>query len=85
MTLLSPIRALSAFLTVAGIVGIGGAIHAGRVAATMSGFAVMDRGQPPIVAGEIVGAIGVSSPQPDWDVALARRMRPPAQIELIPG
>jgi uncharacterized protein GlcG (DUF336 family) len=31
----------------------------------------MDGGQPLIVDGEQVGAIGVSSAQPDWDVAIA--------------
>jgi glc operon protein GlcG len=47
------------------------AIHAGRVAATTAGFVEMDGGLPLLVDGKEVGAVGVSSAQPDWDVALA--------------
>lgn len=47
------------------------AIHAGRVAATTAGFVEMDGGVPLIVDGEVVGAIGVSSAQPDWDNEIA--------------
>src|SRR4051794_31702363 len=48
------------------------AIHNGRIAATTAGFVEMDGGVPLIVNGFIVGAIGVSTAQPDWDIALAR-------------
>lgn len=47
------------------------AIHAGRVAATTAGFVEMEGGLPLTVDGHQVGAVGVSSAQPDWDVALA--------------
>jgi glc operon protein GlcG len=47
------------------------AIHAGRVAATTAGFVEMAGGEPLMIDGQEVGAIGVSSAQPDWDVALA--------------
>jgi glc operon protein GlcG len=47
------------------------AIHGGRMAATTAGFVEMAGGQPLLVDGEVVGAIGVSSAQPDWDVTLA--------------
>jgi glc operon protein GlcG len=47
------------------------AVHAGRVAAVTSGFVMMAGGLPLTVNGEIVGAIGVSSAQPDWDVQIA--------------
>jgi glc operon protein GlcG len=47
------------------------AIRAGRIAATTAGFVEMDGGVPLVVAGEVVGAIGVSSARPDWDVAIA--------------
>jgi glc operon protein GlcG len=46
-------------------------IHAGRVAAVTSGFVQMAGGLPLTVDGELVGAIGVSSAQPDWDVQIA--------------
>jgi glc operon protein GlcG len=46
-------------------------IHAGRVAAVTSGFVQMAGGLPLTVNGELVGAIGVSSAQPDWDVQIA--------------
>jgi glc operon protein GlcG len=47
------------------------AIHAGRTAAVTSGFVEMSGGVPLIVHGELVGAIGVSSAQPDWDAQIA--------------
>jgi glc operon protein GlcG len=47
------------------------AIHAGRVAATTAGFVEMDGGLPLLVDGKEVGAVGVSSAQPDWGLALA--------------
>lgn len=47
------------------------AIQAGRVAAVTSGFVEMSGGLPLTVNGELVGAIGVSSAQPDWDVQIA--------------
>jgi glc operon protein GlcG len=47
------------------------AIHAGRTAAVTAGFVEMAGGLPLNVNGEIVGAIGVSSAQPDWDVEIA--------------
>jgi glc operon protein GlcG len=47
------------------------AIHAGRTAAVTAGFVEMGGGLPLNVNGEIVGAIGVSSAQPDWDVEIA--------------
>jgi glc operon protein GlcG len=46
-------------------------IHAGRVAAVTSGFVEMAGGLPLTVNGELIGAIGVSSAQPDWDVQIA--------------
>jgi glc operon protein GlcG len=46
-------------------------IHAGRIAAVTSGFVEMAGGLPLTVNGELVGAIGVSSAQPDWDVQIA--------------
>jgi glc operon protein GlcG len=46
-------------------------IHAGRVAAVTSGFVQMVGGLPLAVNGEIIGAIGVSSAQPDWDAQIA--------------
>src|ERR1700722_7477447 len=47
------------------------AIHAGRIAAVTAGFVEMGGGLPLNVNGEIVGPIGVSSAQPDWDVEIA--------------
>ena len=46
-------------------------IHAGRLAAVTSGFVQMAGGLPLIVNGEIIGAIGVSFAQPDWDAQIA--------------
>jgi glc operon protein GlcG len=46
-------------------------IHAGRVAAVTSGFVQMAGGLPLTVNGELIGAIGVSSAQPDWDIQIA--------------
>jgi glc operon protein GlcG len=46
-------------------------IHEGRVAAVTSGFVEMAGGLPLTVSGELIGAIGVSSAQPDWDVQIA--------------
>jgi glc operon protein GlcG len=46
-------------------------INTGRVAAVTSGFVEMAGALPLTVNGEIVGAIGVSSAQPDWDVQIA--------------
>jgi len=47
------------------------AVHAGRVAAVTAGFVEMDGGLPLTFNGETVGAIGVSSAQPDWDNRIA--------------
>src|ERR1700722_19463438 len=47
------------------------AIHAGRTAAVTAGYVEMSGGLPLIVNGEIVGAIGVSSAQPDGDTAIS--------------
>jgi glc operon protein GlcG len=47
------------------------AIHAGRTAAVTAGFVEMSGGLPLIVNDELVGAIGVSSAQPDWDAQIA--------------
>jgi glc operon protein GlcG len=47
------------------------AVHGGRVAAVTAGFVEMAGGVPLTVNGEVVGAIGVSSAQPDWDVEIA--------------
>ncbi len=47
------------------------AVHAGRTAAVTAGFVEMAGGLPLSVNGEVVGAIGVSSAQPDWDVQIA--------------
>jgi glc operon protein GlcG len=47
------------------------AIRAGRYAAVTSGFVEMVGGVPLIVNGEEVGAIGVSTAQPDWDIQIA--------------
>lgn len=47
------------------------AVRAGRVAAVTSGFVMMAGGLPLSVNGEVIGAIGVSSAQPDWDVQIA--------------
>ncbi len=47
------------------------AIQSGRIAAVTSGFVEMSGGLPLTVNGELVGAIGVSSAQPDWDVQIA--------------
>jgi glc operon protein GlcG len=46
-------------------------IHAGRVAAVTSGFVEMTGGVPLFVDGQEVGAIGVSTAQPDWDAQIA--------------
>ncbi len=43
----------------------------GRTAAVTAAFVEMTGGLPLIVKGEIVGAIGVSSAQPDWDAEIA--------------
>ena len=47
------------------------AIHAGRGAATTAGFVEMTGGLPLVIDGEQVGAIGVSTSQPDWDSEIA--------------
>ncbi|MBV8661526.1 MAG: heme-binding protein [Hyphomicrobiales bacterium] len=46
-------------------------IHAGRIAAATSGFVEMVGGVPLFVDGQEVGAIGVSTAQPDWDAEIA--------------
>ena len=46
-------------------------IRAGRVAAVTAGFVEMSGGLPLMVDGELIGAVGVSSAQPDWDVQIA--------------
>ena len=68
---LAPAKARTAALFGKPTKALEDAIHGGRVAATTAGFVEMDGGMPLIVDGETVGAIGVSSAQPDWDVALA--------------
>jgi glc operon protein GlcG len=47
------------------------AIRAGRVALVTAGFVEMEGGVPLTVKGEVVGAIGASSAQPDWDSRIA--------------
>lgn len=47
------------------------AIHSGRYGAVTSGFVEMVGGLPLVVDGEEVGAIGVSTAQPDWDIQIA--------------
>jgi glc operon protein GlcG len=68
---LAPAKARTAALFGKSTKALEDAIRGGRVAATTAGFVEMDGGQPLIVDGEQVGAIGVSSAQPDWDVAIA--------------
>lgn len=68
---LAPAKARTAALFGKPTKALEDAIHGGRVAAITAGFVEMDGGMPLIVDGETVGAIGVSSAQPDWDVALA--------------
>jgi glc operon protein GlcG len=47
------------------------AIHSGRDALTTSGFVEMSGGVPIVIDGEQVGAIGVSTAQPEWDSPIA--------------
>ncbi|WP_322008733.1 heme-binding protein [Paraburkholderia sp. J12] len=47
------------------------AIHDGRTAAVTSGFVQMSGGVPLVVDGHEIGAIGVSSARPDWDIDIA--------------
>jgi glc operon protein GlcG len=47
------------------------AIRAGRVALVTAGFVEMEGGVPLTMKGEVVGAIGASSAQPDWDSRIA--------------
>jgi glc operon protein GlcG len=47
------------------------AIHNGRVGAVTAGFVEMIGGLPLTSENELIGAIGVSSAQPDWDAQIA--------------
>lgn len=47
------------------------AIHAGRTAAVTAGYVEMTGGLPLFRQDELIGAIGVSSAQPDWDAQIA--------------
>lgn len=47
------------------------AIHDARPAAVTSGFVQMSGGVPLVVDGREIGAIGVSSARPDWDIDIA--------------
>ncbi|MEJ0092752.1 MAG: heme-binding protein [Methylocella sp.] len=68
---LAPAKARTAALFGKPTKALEDAVHAGRVAAVTAGFVEMDGGQPLTVNGEIVGAVGVSSAQPDWDIEIA--------------
>jgi glc operon protein GlcG len=46
-------------------------IHNGRIAAVTAGFVEMIGGLPLTSDDELIGAIGVSSAQPDWDAQIA--------------
>jgi glc operon protein GlcG len=70
-TELAPAKARTAALFGKPTKALEDAIHNGRMAATTAGFVEMAGGVPLIVGGEAVGAIGVSTAQPDWDVAVA--------------
>ena len=47
------------------------AIHNGRVGAVTAGFVETIGGLPLTSDDELIGAIGVSSGQPDWDAQIA--------------
>jgi glc operon protein GlcG len=68
---LAPAKARTAALFGKSSKALEEAIHAGRVAATTAGFVEMAGGLPLVVDGEEVGAVGVSSAQPDWDSQIA--------------
>jgi glc operon protein GlcG len=68
---LAPAKARTAALFGKPTKALEDAIREGRVAATTAGFVEMNGGMPLIIDGEEVGAIGVSSAQPDWDIAIA--------------
>ena len=68
---LAPAKARTAAMFAKPSKALEDAIHNGRVAATTAGFVEMDGGVPLTVDGEIVGAIGVSSAEPDWDNEIA--------------
>ena len=68
---LAPAKARTAALFGKPTKALEDAIHSGRVAATTAGFVEMDGGVPLVVGGQTVGAIGVSTAQPDWDIAIA--------------
>jgi glc operon protein GlcG len=68
---LAPAKAYTAALFDKPSKALEDSIHAGRVAATTSGFVQMAGGLPLVVDGEKVGAIGVSTAQPDWDSQIA--------------
>ena len=68
---LAPQKARTAALFAKPTKALEDAIRAGRFAATTAGFVEMAGGQPLLVDGEVVGAIGVSSAEPDWDVTVA--------------
>ena len=68
---LAPAKARTAALFCKPSKALEDSVHAGRVAAVTAGYVEMAGGLPLTVNGEIVGAIGVSSAQPDWDVQIA--------------
>lgn len=68
---LAPAKARTAALFRKPTKALEDAIHAGRVALVTDGFTELEGGLPLTVNGEAVGAIGVSSAQPDWDSRIA--------------
>jgi len=68
---LAPAKARTAALFGKSTKALEDAIRSGRYAAVTSGFVEMVGGVPLVVDGEEVGAIGVSTAQPDWDIQIA--------------
>jgi glc operon protein GlcG len=68
---LAPAKARTAALFRKPTKALEDAIRAGRVALATAGFVEMEGGVPLTVKGEVVGAIGASSAQPDWDSRIA--------------
>jgi glc operon protein GlcG len=68
---LVPKKARTAALFAKRTKALEGTIRAGRLAATTAGFVEMATGQPLLIDGEVFGAVGISSAQPDWDATLA--------------
>ena len=68
---LAPAKARTAALFRKPTKALEDAIRAGRVALVTTGFVEMEGGVPLTVKGEVVGAIGASSAQPDWDSRIA--------------